>query len=149
MGAALLSACPRLRVDLHNPDCRIRVEVRETAAYIHADQEKGAGGMPIRSNGRGLLLLSGGIDSPVAGYMMAKRGVEIEALHFESFPYTSERAREKVLELATELCEYCTKIHVHVISLTHIQEMLRDHCEEDYFTLLLRRFMQCRSCHRR
>ena len=141
VGAALLSACPRLRVDLHNPDCRIRVEVRETAAYIHADQEKGAGGMPIRSNGRGLLLLSGGIDSPVAGYMMAKRGVEIEALHFESFPYTSERAREKVLELATELCEYCTKIHVHVISLTHIQEMLRDHCEEDYFTLLLRRFM--------
>ena len=145
VGAALLSACPRLRVDLHHPDCRIRVEIRETAAYIHADQEKGAGGMPIRSNGRGLLLLSGGIDSPVAGYMMAKRGVEIEALHFESFPYTSERAREKVLELATELCEYCTKIHVHVISLTHIQEQLRDNCEEDYFTLLLRRFMMVLS----
>lgn len=141
VGGALLSANPRLRVDLHNPDSRIRVEIRETAAYIHADQEKGAGGMPLKSNGRGLLLLSGGIDSPVAGYMMAKRGVEIEALHFESYPYTSERAREKVLELATELCEYCTKIHVHVISLTHIQEELRAKCEEDYFTLLLRRFM--------
>ena len=141
VGGALLSVNPRWKVDLHNPDCRIRVEIRETAAYIHADQEKGAGGMPIRSNGRGLLLLSGGIDSPVAGYMMAKRGVEIEALHFESFPYTSERAKEKVMQLATELCEYCTKIHVHVISLTHIQEELRDHCEEDYFTLLLRRFM--------
>ena len=141
VGGALLSANPRLRVDLHNPDSRIRVEIRETAAYIHADQEKGAGGMPLKSNGRGLLLLSGGIDSPVAGYMMAKRGVEIEALHFESFPYTSERAREKVLELASELCEYCTKIHVHVISLTHIQEEIRDNCEEDYFTLLLRRFM--------
>ncbi|MBQ8351285.1 MAG: tRNA 4-thiouridine(8) synthase ThiI [Clostridia bacterium] len=141
VGGALLSVNPKWKVDLHEPDCRIRVEIRETAAYIHADQEKGAGGMPIRSNGRGLLLLSGGIDSPVAGYMMAKRGVEIEALHFESFPYTSERAKEKVMQLASELCEYCTKIHVHVISLTHIQEELRDKCEEDYFTLLLRRFM--------
>ncbi len=141
VGGALLSAAPHLRVDLHEPDSRIRVEIREKAAYIHADQEKGAGGMPIRSNGRGLLLLSGGIDSPVAGYMMAKRGVEIEALHFESFPYTSELAKEKVLRLATELCEYSTKIHVHIISLTHIQEELRDKCAEDYFTLLLRRFM--------
>ncbi len=141
VGGALLAAVPGLRVDLHDPACHVRVEIRENAAYIHADQEPGAGGMPLRSNGRGLLLLSGGIDSPVAGYMMAKRGVEIEALHFESFPYTSERAREKVMELATELCEYCTTIHVHVISLTHIQEALRDACEEDYFTLLLRRFM--------
>ena len=141
VGGALLSVNPKWKVDLHEPDCRIRVEIRETAAYIHADQEKGAGGMPIRSNGRGLLLLSGGIDSPVAGFMMAKRGVEIEALHFESFPYTSERAKEKVMQLASELCEYCSKIHVHVISLTHIQEELRDKCEEDYFTLLLRIFM--------
>lgn len=141
VGGALLSAMPQLRVDLHNPDCFVRVEIREKWAYIHANQEKGAGGMPLRSNGRGLLLLSGGIDSPVAGYMMAKRGVEIEALHFESFPYTSEQAKEKVLTLASELCEYCTKIHVHVISLTHIQEVLRDSCAEDYFTLLLRRFM--------
>ena len=97
--------------------------------------------MPLGSSGRGLLLLSGGIDSPVAGYMMAKRGVTIEALHFESFPYTSERAKEKVLELAKLLCEYTTRIRVHVISLTRIQEEIRDKCDEDYFTLLLRRFM--------
>lgn len=141
VGGALLANDPHLRVDLHEPECHVRVEIRESAAYIHADQEKGAGGMPPRSGGRGLLLLSGGIDSPVAGWMMAKRGVEIEALHFESFPYTSERAKEKVLTLARELCEYCTRIHVHIISLTHIQEELRDKCEEDYFTLLLRRFM--------
>ena len=141
VGGALLAEIPGLRVDLHNPEAMIRVEIRESAAYVHADQEKGAGGMPSRTGGRGLLLLSGGIDSPVAGYMMAKRGMEIEALHFESFPYTSERAREKVMTLASELCEYCTRIHVHVISLTHIQEELRAKCEEDYFTLLLRRFM--------
>ncbi len=141
VGGALLSCVPGLRVDLHHPASLIRVEIRENAAYIHADQEKGAGGMPPRSGGKGLLLLSGGIDSPVAGFMMAKRGVEIEALHFESFPYTGERAREKVFTLARELCEYCTRIPVHVISLTHIQEELRAHCEEDYFTLLLRRFM--------
>jgi thiamine biosynthesis protein ThiI len=141
VGGALLATVPGLRVDLHNPECNIRVEIRESAAYVHADQERGAGGMPPRSGGRGLLLLSGGIDSPVAGFMMAKRGVEIEALHFESFPYTSERAREKVMTLASELCEYVGRIHVHVISLTHIQEELRAKCEEDYFTLLLRRFM--------
>ncbi len=141
VGGAVLSAVKGIRVDLHEPESMVRVEVRDNAAYIHADQQKGAGGMPIRSAGRGLLLLSGGIDSPVAGYMMAKRGLEIEALHFESFPYTSERAKEKVLALADKLCAYCSKIHVHVISLTHIQEELRDKCEEDYFTLLLRIFM--------
>ncbi len=141
LGAALLGANPHLRVDLHTPEVTVWVEVREEYAYIHADQEKGAGGMPLGSAGRGLLLLSGGIDSPVAGYMMAKRGLEIEALHFESFPYTSERAREKVMTLAEELCAYTSRIHVHVISLTHIQEELRDKCEEDYFTLLLRIFM--------
>ena len=119
----------------------VTVEIRDKLAYIRAGQEPGAGGLPIRSAGRGLLLLSGGIDSPVAGCMMAKRGLEIEALHFESFPYTSERAREKVMTLAEEMCEFCSRIHVHVISLTHIQEVLRDSCEEDYFTLLLRMFM--------
>jgi thiamine biosynthesis protein ThiI len=97
--------------------------------------------MPISTNGKGLLLLSGGIDSPVAGYMMAKRGVKIEALHFESFPYTSERAREKVLELASILGEYAGEIKVHIISLTHVQEELVKACQEDYFTLLLRRYM--------
>ena len=142
VGAAVLEATGgRMRVDVKNPDVVITVEVRDTQAYIRAGQEAGAGGLPIRSAGRGLLMLSGGIDSPVAGCMMAKRGLEIEALHFESFPYTSERAREKVLTLAEEMCEYCSKIHVHIISLTRVQEELRDHCEEDYFTLLLRMFM--------
>lgn len=141
VGAAVLTALPRLRVNVHTPDVTVTVEVREDYAYIHAGQESGAGGLPLRSSGRGLLLLSGGIDSPVAGCMMAKRGMEIEALHFESFPYTSERAKEKVMTLAEEMCAFCSKIHVHVISLTHIQEELRDKCEEDYFTLLLRVFM--------
>ncbi len=141
LGGAVLSAFPGIKVDLHRPDVTVWVEIREEYAFIHADQEKGAGGMPRGSAGRGLLLLSGGIDSPVAGYMMAKRGLEIEALHFESFPYTSERAKEKVMTLAEELCAYCSRIHVHVISLTHIQEELRDRCEEEYFTLLLRIFM--------
>ncbi len=141
VGGAILSVMPKLKVKLDSPDITVRIEVRETNAYIHAGQDKGAGGMPIGSAGRGMLLLSGGIDSPVAGYMMMKRGLTIDCVHFESFPYTSEAAREKVLELARELTEFCGKIKVHVISLTHIQEVLRDTCEEDYFTLLLRRFM--------
>ncbi len=142
VGAAVLEATGgRIKVDVKNPEVVVTVEIRDKNAYIRAGQEAGAGGLPIRSAGRGLLLLSGGIDSPVAGCMMAKRGLEIEALHFESFPYTSERAREKVLTLAEEMCEFCSKIHVHIISLTHIQEVLRDNCQEDYFTLLLRMFM--------
>ena len=141
VGGALLSCCQPIRVDVHHPEIVVKVEVREYAAYVHAGQFKGAGGMPVGSNGTGLLLLSGGIDSPVAGYMMAKRGVRIEAIHFESFPYTSERAREKVLELAGLVSAYAGDINVHVVSLTHIQEELVKHCEEDYFTLLLRRYM--------
>ena len=141
IGGVLLESCPRMKVDVREPDITVKVEVREQYAYVHAAQQKGAGGMPVGSNGRGLLLLSGGIDSPVAAYMMAKRGVIIEALHFESYPYTSERAREKVLDLAKIVAQYAGKIHVHVISLTHIQEELVRACEEDYFTLLLRRFM--------
>ena len=141
IGGVILSTVRGIRVDVKNPDVVVTVEVRDDHAYIRAGQEPGAGGLPLRSAGRGLLLLSGGIDSPVAGCMMAKRGMEIEALHFESFPYTSERAKEKVLQLAQEMCEFCAKIHVHVISLTHIQEEIRDKCEEDYFTILLRIFM--------
>ena len=141
-GGAILSACPRMRVDVHNPDVTVRVEVREFGAYVHPGPVKGAGGMPVGSNGRGLLLLSGGIDSPVAGYMMAKRGMTMEAIHFESFPYTSELARDKVLRLAQIVSEYNNdEMIVHVVSLTHIQEELVKHCEEDYFTLLLRRYM--------
>ena len=140
VGAAVLEAMGgRIAVDVKDPEVTVTVEIRDKYAYIRAGQEAGAGGLPIRSAGRGLLLLSGGIDSPVAGCMMAKRGLEIEALHFESFPYTSERALEKVMTLAEEMCQFCSKIHVHVISLTHIQEMLRDNCQEDYFTLLDRK----------
>ena len=141
IGGVILSCVSGIKVDVRDPDVTVTVEVRDEHAYIRAGQESGAGGLPIRTAGRGLLLLSGGIDSPVAGCMMAKRGMEIEALHFESFPYTSERAREKVMQLAQEMCEFCSKIHVHVISLTHIQEELRDNCQEDYFTILLRIFM--------
>lgn len=145
VGGAVLEAIPDLKVDLYNPEIVVRVEVREKEAYIHAGQEKGAGGIPYGSSGRGLLMLSGGIDSPVAGFMMAKRGVQIEAVHFESFPYTSERAKQKVLDLAKILTDYTMRIRVHVISLTHIQEMIRDNCDEDYFTLLLRRYMMALS----
>ena len=141
IGGVVLESMPKLRVDVHNPEIVVHVEIREFAAYIHAGQFKGAGGMPVGSNGKGLLLLSGGIDSPVAGYMIAKRGVQLEAVHFESFPYTSERAKEKVLELAREVSQYAGSFNVHVVSLTHIQEELVKSCEEDYFTLLLRRYM--------
>ena len=141
IGGVILSCVRGIKVDVKNPEVTVTVEVRDEYAYVRAGQEPGAGGLPLRSAGRGLLLLSGGIDSPVAGCMMAKRGMEIEALHFESFPYTSERAKEKVMQLAQEMCEYCAKMHVHVISLTHIQEELRDNCQEDYFTILLRIFM--------
>ncbi len=141
IGGVILEKCHRLRVDVHKPDITVKVEIREFGAYVSAGQFKGAGGMPVGTNGKGLLLLSGGIDSPVAGYMMAKRGLKLDAIHFESFPYTSERAREKVLELASIVAEYSGDIFVHVVSLTHIQEELVRACEEDYFTLLLRRYM--------
>ena len=141
VGGAILSACPRLRVDVHNPDVTVRVEVRERGAYLHAGQFKGAGGLPVGTNGKGLLLLSGGIDSPVAGWMMAKRGVRLEAVYFESIPYTSEQARQKVLDLASLVARWSGSIMVHVVSLTHIQEELVKHCDEEYFTLLLRRYM--------
>ena len=141
VGGYVLSCVPQIRVDVHDPEIVVHVEIRENYAYIHAGQFKGAGGMPVGTNGKGLLLLSGGIDSPVAGFMIAKRGVLLEAVHFESFPYTSERAREKVFELAREVAQYAGSLNVHVVSLTHIQEELVKHCEEDYFTLLLRRYM--------
>ena len=141
VGGAILSVCPRLKVDVHHPDITLRVEVRDRAAYVHAGQFKGAGGLPVGTNGKGLLLLSGGIDSPVAGWMMAKRGVRLEAVYFESMPYTSEQARQKVLDLAALVARWSGSIMVHVISLTHIQEELVRNCEEEYFTLLLRRYM--------
>ncbi len=140
-GGAVLETLRGIKVDVRNPETVMRVEIRDYAAYVHPAQEKGAGGMPNGSNGKGLLLLSGGIDSPVAGYMMSKRGVNIEAMHFSAFPYTSERALSKVKELARILSEYQGEIVFHNVSVTQIQEELRDKCEEDYFTLLVRRFM--------
>ena len=141
IGGVLLSVNPRVKVDVRDPEIVVKVEIRERGAYIYAGHHKGAGGMPVGTNGKGLLLLSGGIDSPVAGYMMAKRGVRLEAVHFESYPYTSERALQKVLDLAKIVSDYSGEIYVHIISLTHIQEELVKHCNEEYFTLLLRRYM--------
>ena len=131
----------RIRVNVHKPDVVVKVEIREHGAYVHAGQFRAAGGIPVGTGGHGMLLLSGGIDSPVAGYMMAKRGLRVEAVHFESFPYTSEMARDKVIRLARTIAAYTGDIYVHVVSLTKIQEELVKHCEEDYFTLLLRRYM--------
>ncbi len=141
VGGAVLESVRGIRVDVNHPQMTLRVEIRAYGAYLHAGAEKGAGGIPTGSAGKALLLLSGGIDSPVAGYMMAKRGCVVEALHFESFPYTSEQAKEKVLELAKEVTVYTGSMRVAVLSLTKIQEELVRKCDEEYFTLLLRRFM--------
>ncbi len=140
-GGVLLQKFHHLKVDVKNPEVEVRVEIRDKAAYIHCGSEPGAGGMPCGSSGKVLLLLSGGIDSPVAGYEIAKRGVKVEALHFESYPYTSVQAREKVIELANIMTDFCGSMDMNIVSVTHIQEVLRDTCREDYFTLLLRRFM--------
>ncbi len=141
LGGKILSKFNHLKVDVHNPQVLVKCEIRDDAAYIGAGQEHGAGGMPVGSNGRGLLLLSGGIDSPVAGWMMAKRGVKIEAVYYEAFPYTSIEAREKVIELARIVAGWAGSIRLHIVSLTEIEEEIAKNCNEDYFTLLLRRFM--------
>ena len=142
VGGAILEAMGgRVKVSMDAPEATVTVEIREEHAYVHADAVRGAGGMPIGTAGRAMLLLSGGIDSPVAGYLMAKRGAKIEAVHFESFPYTSDAAKEKVLELARLISDYCGTVRVTSISVTEIQERLRDTVQEEYFTLLLRRCM--------
>lgn len=141
LGGRVLSRFNHLKVDVHNPQVLVKCEIRDDAAYIGSGQEQGAGGMPVGSNGRGLLLLSGGIDSPVAGWMMAKRGVKIEAVYYEAFPYTSIEAREKVIELARIVAGWAGSVRLHIVSLTEIEEEIAKSCNEDYFTLLLRRFM--------
>ena len=141
LGGRVLSRFNHLKVDVHNPQVLVKCEIRDDAAYIGSGQEQGAGGMPVGSNGRGLLLLSGGIDSPVAGWMMAKRGVKIEAVYYEAFPYTSIEAREKVIELARIVAGWAGSVRLHIVSLTEIEEEIAKCCNEDYFTLLLRRFM--------
>ena len=141
VGGALHDAFPHLIVDVHNPELTVHLEVREDAAYVHGPAEAAAGGLPIGMGGHAVSLLSGGIDSPVSSYMIAKRGVQLELLHFASPPYTSEQAREKVLQLAQELTVWCGRLTVHVVPFTGIQEEIRRKCPEDHFTLIMRRFM--------
>ena len=141
VGGALHDAFPHLKVDVHHPELTVYLEVREDAAYVHGPAEAAAGGLPIGMGGHAVSLLSGGIDSPVSSYMIAKRGVQLELLHFASPPYTSEQAREKVLQLAQELTVWCGRLTVHVVPFTEIQEEIRRKCPEDHFTLIMRRFM--------
>jgi thiamine biosynthesis protein ThiI len=141
VGGELHQAFPHLRVDVHNPEVTIHLEVRDYAAFVHADPEPGAGGLPVGMSGRAVSLLSGGIDSPVASWMIAKRGVALELVHFFSYPYTSPEAKEKVLDLGRILTAWCGRLTVHVVPFTAIQETLRRSCPDELFTILMRRFM--------
>ncbi len=141
VGGLLAEAFPDAAVDVHTPELVVNVEVRDRAAYVHAGAEPGAGGMPVGSNGTAVTLLSGGIDSPVSSYMIAKRGVRLIPVHFFSFPYTSEAAKEKVIALGRRLTPYCGQMRLAIVPFTRIQEEIRDKCPEPYFTILMRRFM--------
>ena len=141
VGGELAEAFPNTVVDVHDPELTVRLEVREQAAYVHAQAVEAAGGMPVGCNGAAVTLLSGGIDSPVSSYMIAKRGVRLVPVHFSSFPYTSELAKEKVLSLAKELTAYTGRMTLQIVPFTHIQEEIRRACPEEYFTLIMRRFM--------
>ena len=141
VGGLLAEAYPQVQVDVHEPELTVHLEVRDLAAYVHATPVPGAGGMPVGSNGVAVTLLSGGIDSPVSTYMIAKRGVRLIPVHFFSFPYTSQQAKDKVVELGRQLTEYCGRMTLEVVPFTHIQEEIRDKCPEEYFTLIMRRFM--------
>lgn len=141
LGGILLEKFPHLRVNVRNPDVTVMVEIRESAAYVHMDQMPGAGGLPVGSSGTAMLLLSGGIDSPVAGYMMAKRGLAVHAVHFVSPPYTSDHALEKVRTLCKKMSAWCGSIRFHVVPFTDIQLAIREHCPEEYFTVIMRRYM--------
>lgn len=140
-GGYLLRKHSHLKVDVHDPELVVNVEVRDKYVFIHGNQEKGAGGMPVGTNGKGMLLISGGIDSPVAGWMMAKRGIELAAVHFASPPYTSKRAEMKVHELLKKVAVYSGRIRLYTVRFTEIQETIRDNCPEDLFTLVMRRMM--------
>ena len=141
IGGRLAEAHPHVKVDVHHPAYTVFVEVRDLAAYVHGPAEPGAGGLPTGVGGRAMCLLSGGIDSPVAAYMIAKRGVEIECVHFFSYPYTSQLAKDKGIELARLVTKYSGRMTVNVVSFTEIQEAIRDNCPEEFFTLVMRRFM--------
>ncbi|QHI74013.1 tRNA uracil 4-sulfurtransferase ThiI [Aminipila terrae] len=141
IGAKILIGCKVLKVDVHHPDCLLFIDVRREKSYIYEQKISGFGGLPLGTNGKGMVLLSGGIDSPVAAWMMAKRGMLIEAVHFHSYPYTSERAQEKVEQLAGIVASYCGRFKMHVINLLPIQEQIVQHCPEEETTILVRRFM--------
>ena len=141
VGGELADAYPDTAVDVHDPELTVHIEVRDLAAYVHAAPVPGAGGMPVGSNGVAVTLLSGGIDSPVSTYMIAKRGVRLIPVHFFSFPYTSQQAKDKVVKLGRQLTAYCGRMTMEVVPFTHIQEEIRDKCPEEYFTLIMRRFM--------
>ena len=141
LGDAVLDNFPEIGVDVHNPDVTVRLEIRDNGAYLSAKRITGAGGMPVGSSGKALLMLSGGIDSPVAGYMMAKRGLVVDCIHYISPPYTSERALTKVQKLCEEMTEYCGDIMFYCVPFTEIQEAIRDNCPEEYFTVIMRRLM--------
>lgn len=140
-GGALLEKYHHLSVDVHNPDAVVVVEIRDKYAYVRCGQIKGAGGMPVSTGGRAEILISGGIDSPVAAWMMAKRGIQLTAVHFASPPYTSLRAEQKVHRLLSQVAKYSGPIGLHTIPFTEIQEQIAEHCKEEYFTLIMRRFM--------
>lgn len=141
VGAALLRANPHISVDVHNPEITVRVEIREKAAYIHGETKPGAGGIPVGTGGKAAILISGGLDSPVAAWMMAKRGVELIAIHFASPPYTSQRAEQKVHSLLRQVAKYSGRIMLFVVPFTEIQELIKDNCPEEVFTLIMRRMM--------
>ena len=141
VGGELNEAFPDVAVDVHNPEFIVHIEVRDLAAYVHGAPAPGAGGMPVGCNGSAVTLLSGGIDSPVSSYMICRRGIHLIPVHFFSFPYTSQQAKEKVIELAEELTVYCGRMTMEIVPFTHIQEEIRDKCPEEYFTLIMRRFM--------
>lgn len=141
LGGFILSKVPRIKVDVHNPDITVHVEVRDEHVFIHGPQRKGAGGMPVSTSGKASLLLSGGIDSPVAGYMMSKRGLAINTIHFAAPPYTSIRAEMKVHKLAEIIGQYCGRITFEVVPFTEIQEAIKDNCPEELFTVIMRRMM--------
>jgi len=141
LGAKLLQHFGHLKVDIHNPDAVVCVEVRETAAYVHCGNKKAAGGLPTGTSGKGMVLISGGLDSPIAAYRMARRGQVLDAVHFVSPPYTGEQAMQKVIDLLNKVAEYSGRINLHVVPFTEIQEQIAQNCAEDYFTIIMRRFM--------
>jgi tRNA uracil 4-sulfurtransferase len=141
IGGYILAHAKEVKVDVHQPDLYVHVEVRNQHSYVYGNDIAGLGGLPVGSSGRVMLLLSGGIDSPVAGYLALKRGVELHAVHFHSYPFTSDRAKQKVIDLAQILTRFAGKIHLHVVPFTEIQTEINKHCYESYTITIMRRMM--------